>query len=105
MQRNESLAHQHFHYDYPGAVRELNKRLLIVPPAIYGAQKCIMHHLDVSAQVAGTASEVDEFGNPVIELRIRSIERSIDFEAWIVVERFAGYGRHMLPGDVLSDAR
>lgn len=105
VQRTAYLIHQHFRYDYPGPVRELKQRLLIVPPAIYGDQKCIVHHLDVSAQVAGTASEVDEFGNPVIELRIPSIERSVDFEAWIVVERFAGYGPNMLPGDVLSDAR
>src|SRR6516225_4763609 len=106
VQRTAYLIHQHFRYDYPGPVRELKQRLLIIPPHIYGDQKCIVHHLDVSEQVArGATSEVDEFGNRVIELRIPSIERSIDFEAWIVVERFAGYGPRMFPGDVLSDAR
>jgi len=105
VQRTAYLVHQHFRYDYPGPVRELTQRLLIVPPDVYGDQKCIMHHLDVSEHAAKTASEVDEFGNHVIRLRIPSIERSVDFEAWIVVERSADYGPHMLPGDVLGDAR
>ncbi len=106
VQRTAYLVHQHFRYDYPGPVRTLTQRLLIVPPDVYGDQKCIVHRLDVSEPTAETASEVDEFGNHVIRLRIPSIERSVDFEAWIVVERSADYGPHtLLPGDVLGDAR
>ncbi|TMD65889.1 MAG: hypothetical protein E6I97_24265 [Chloroflexi bacterium] len=82
VQRTAYLIHQHFRYDYPGPVRELQQRLLIVPPDVYGDQKCIMHRLDVSAHVAETTGEVDEFGNAVIMLSIPLIERSIDFEAW-----------------------
>jgi transglutaminase-like putative cysteine protease len=105
VQRTAYLIHQHFRYDYPGPVRELQQRLLIVPPDLYGDQKCIVHRLDVSAGVAETVNEVDEFGNVVIKLRIPSVERSVDFEAWIVVERFTGHGPHVLPGGVLKDAR
>ena len=105
VQRTAYLIHQHFRYDYPGPVRELQQRLLIVPPAVYGDQKCIVHRLDVSAEVVETVNEVDEFGNVVIKLRIPSLDRSVDFEAWIVVERFSGGGPHVLSGDVLSDAR
>ncbi|HLX56470.1 MAG TPA: transglutaminase family protein [Ktedonobacteraceae bacterium] len=105
VQRTAYLIHQHFRYDYPGPVRELQQRLLIVPPAMYGDQKCIVHHLDVSAEVAETVNEVDEFGNVVIKLSIPAIDRSVDFEAWIVVERFTGSGPHELSGDVLSDVR
>jgi transglutaminase-like putative cysteine protease len=105
VQRTAYLIHQHFRYDYPGPVRELQQRLLIVPPAVYGDQKCIVHRLDVSAEVAETVNEVDEFGNAVMKLSIPSIDRSVDFEAWIVVERFAGGGPQLLSGDVLSDAR
>ena len=64
-----------------------------------------MHRLDVSADVAETNSEVDEYANRVINLYIPSIERSIDFEAWIVVERFADHGLHFLPGAALLDPR
>jgi transglutaminase-like putative cysteine protease len=105
VQRTAYLVHQHFRYDYPGPVGDLKQRLLIVPPDTYGDQKCIVYRLDVSADVAETNSEVDEFGNRVIGLYIPSIERSIDFQAWVVVERFAEHGPHLLPGAALSDTR
>ncbi len=105
VQRTAYLIHQHFRYDYPGPVHDLKQRLLIVPPDTYGDQKCIVHHLDISADVAETNIEVDEFANQVINLHILSVERSIDFEAWIVVERVADQGPHFLPGAVLADAR
>jgi transglutaminase-like putative cysteine protease len=105
VQRTAYLIHQHFRYDYPGPVRDLKQRLLIVPPDTYGDQKRIVHHLDISTNVAETGIEVDEFANHVINLHILSIDHSIDFEAWIVVERFADQGPHLLPGAVLSDPR
>jgi transglutaminase-like putative cysteine protease len=105
VQRTAYLIHQHFCYDYPGPVRDLKQRLLIVPPGTYGDQQCIVHRLVVSAHVAETSSYVDEFANHVINLYIPYIERAIDFEAWIIVERFADHGSHTLPRAVLSDPR
>jgi transglutaminase-like putative cysteine protease len=105
VQRSAYLIHQHFHYDYPGPVRNLMQRLLIIPADHYGDQRYIVHHLDVSADVAHTSSSSDEFGNRVIELFIPSIERAVDFEAWIVVERSVEHGPHILPRAVLSDLR
>jgi transglutaminase-like putative cysteine protease len=105
VQRTAYLIHQHFRYDYPGPVRDLKQRLLIVPPDTYGDQQCIVHRLVVSTHVAETSSHVDEFANHVINLYIPYIERSIDFEAWIVVERLTDHGPHILPRAVLSDAR
>jgi transglutaminase-like putative cysteine protease len=105
VQRTAYLIHQHFRYDYPGPVRDLKQRLLIVPPNTYGDQQCIVHRLLVSYHVAETSSHADEFANHVINLHIPYIERTIDFEAWIVVERSADHGPHILPGSVLSDPR
>jgi len=105
VQRTAYLIHQHFRYDYPGPVRDLKQRLLIVPPNTYGDQQCIVHRLVVSSQVAETSSHVDEFANHVINLYIPYIEQTIDFEAWIVVERSADHGPHILPGVSLSDPR
>ena len=105
VQRTAYLIHQHFRYDYPGPVRDLKQHLLIVPPESYGDQQRIIHRLDVSAPVAETASHSDEFGNHVIDLHIPYIEQSIDFEAWIVVERCAGLGPHVLPRAALTDPR
>lgn len=105
VQRTAYLIHQHFRYDYPGPVYDLKQRLLIVPPNTYGDQECIVHRLVVSSHVAETSSHDDEFANHVINLHIPYIERSIDFEAWIVVERSANLGPHILPSTALSDPR
>ena len=103
VQRTDYLIHQHFRYEYPGPVRDLKQHLLIVPPDTYGDQRRIVHRLDVSVPVSETTSHVDEFGNQVIDLSIPSLERSIDFEAWIVVERDVHHGPHILPYAVLSE--
>src|SRR5438105_15857038 len=105
VQRTAYLIHQHFRYDYPGPVRDLKQRLLIVPPDTYGDQQYIVNRLVVSSQTAETSSHIDEFENHVISLYIPYIEQAIDFEAWIVVERFADHGPHILPGVSLSDPR
>jgi transglutaminase-like putative cysteine protease len=103
VQHTAFLIHQHFRYDYPGPVRDLMQRLLIVPPDVYGDQKYIVHRLNVSVEVAEENNEVDEFENHVINLYIPSVESSIDFEAWIVVERFADHELCLLPVAILSD--
>ena len=105
VQRTAYLIHQHFRYDYPGPVRDLKQHLLIVPPDSYGDQQHIVHRLDVSVDIAETSSHLDEFGNFVIDLHIPYIKQSIAFEAWIVVERYANHGPHMLPRAALSDLR
>jgi transglutaminase-like putative cysteine protease len=105
VQRTAYLIHQHFCYDYPGPVRDLKQRLLIVPPDTYGDQQCVVHRLVISAHDAETSSHVDEFANHVINLYIPYVERAIDFEAWIIVERFADHGSHTLPRAVLTDPR
>ncbi|HYK85650.1 MAG TPA: transglutaminase family protein [Ktedonobacteraceae bacterium] len=105
VQRTAYLIHQHFRYDYPGPVRDLKQHLLIVPSDNYGDQQRIVHRLDVSADVAETTNHLDEFGNFVIDLHIPHIEQSIDFEAWIVVERHASHGPHLLPRAALFDSR
>jgi transglutaminase-like putative cysteine protease len=105
VQRSAYLIHQHFRYDYPGPICDLKQRLLIVPPDTYGDQQYIVHRLDVSAHIAETSSHIDEFANRVINLSIPYVEQSIDFEAWIVVERFADHRPHILPRAALSDPR
>jgi transglutaminase-like putative cysteine protease len=105
VQRSAYLIHQHFRYTYPGPVANLKQRLLILPPATYGDQHYIVHRLDVSAGVAETLDESDEFGNRVLELHIPHVERHIDFEAWIVVERTAEHGPLLLPRAALTDPR
>jgi transglutaminase-like putative cysteine protease len=101
--RTAYLIHQHFRYDYPGPVHNLKQRLVIVPPDTYADQKYVVHRLNISADVAESSSEIDEFENRIINLYIPYIDNSIDFEVWIVVERFAEHGPLLLPGTVLSE--
>src|SRR5258708_12487756 len=80
VRRTAYLIHQHFRYDYPGPVHDLKQRLLIVPPDIYGDQRCIVHRLDVSAHIAEPSNHVDKFPNPRITPSIPFIHRSIPFK-------------------------
>lgn len=105
VQRSAYLIHQHFRYTYPGPVANLKQRLLIIPPETYGDQHYIVHRLDVSAEVAETRDERDEFGNRVLELHIPHVAHFVDFEAWIVVERTTDHGPLTLPLSTLTDPR
>ncbi len=81
------LIHQHFRYEYPGAIHDLRQRLMIVPPEWHGGQRLVTHKLEVSAPFVEIAREDDPFGNRVLNLFVERVERAIDFTAWIVVER------------------
>lgn len=105
VQRTAYLIHQHFRYDYPGPVSNLKQRLLILPPGIYGDQRRVMFHLDVTAPAAETTLAVDGFGNHALDIFIPAVEQSVTFEAWIVVERSAGRAAISLPAGALTDPR
>jgi transglutaminase-like putative cysteine protease len=104
VQRSVYLIHQNFHYAYPGPIEDLNHHLVVLPPRRHGDQRRLRHQLDVSVTPMELASRRDAFGNVVLDLRVPYVETAIDFEAWIVVERFAA-GPHRLPGAALSDRR
>jgi transglutaminase-like putative cysteine protease len=104
VQRSVYLIHQNFHYEYPGPIADLNHHLVVLPPRRHGDQRRLRHQLDVSVSPVEIASRRDVFGNVVLDLRVPFVETAIDFEAWIVVERFA-VGPHRLPGAALADRR
>jgi transglutaminase-like putative cysteine protease len=104
VQRSVYLIHQNFHYEYPGPIADLNHHLVVLPPRRHGDQRRLRHQLDVSVSPVAVASRRDAFGNVVLDLRVPYVETAIDFEAWIVVERFA-VGPHRLPAAALADRR
>jgi transglutaminase-like putative cysteine protease len=85
--RTAFLIHQHFRYDYPGPIEDLNHRLVIIPPERHLDQRRVVHRLDVSAPEAEVVTNRDSFGNTVLSVHVPTVEHRIDFEAWIVVER------------------
>ena len=42
------LVHQLLRYDYPGPIRDLRQRLVLIPPAAHVDQRRVLHRLDVS---------------------------------------------------------
>ncbi len=105
VQRTAYLIHQHLRYDYPGPIYDLSQLLMIVPPEQYGDQRRIVHRLEVSAPTTEIRSELDEFGNLVLNPIVPTVEEAIDFEAWIVVERRADSDPHYIDASWLSDPR
>ncbi len=100
VRRTAYLIHQHLRYDYPSPIADLAQRLIIVPPLMHGDQRRIMYRLDVSPAPATRQETKDEFGNAVVTLRLAAAEHSVDFEAWIVVERRPALGLQRQPADV-----
>jgi transglutaminase-like putative cysteine protease len=83
------LIHQHLRYDYPGPIHNLEQHLIILPPHHYGNQHLLDHRLTVTNQTVQTMYRSDSFGNTEIVLFVPYVEKSIDFEAWILIERHA----------------
>jgi len=104
VQRSVYLIHQTFHYEYPGPIADLNHRLVVLPPKRHGDQRRLRHRVDVSVSPVAVDKRRDGFGNVVLDVRVPFVEIAIDFEAWIVVERFA-VGPLRLPGVALADRR
>ena len=105
VQRTAYLVHQHLRYDYPGPIVDLRHQLIIVPPEQFGDQRRVIYQLDISLPEHTRSERLDEFGNVVLEISVPRVAGAIEFEAWIVVERSAGRGPHLLPAAVLDDQR
>lgn len=105
VRRTAYLVHQGLRYEYPGPIRDLRHRLVVIPPARYGDQERIMYRVSVSDPAARVATREDEFGNLVLEIAVARVTRSIAFEAWIVLERRVGAAQVVLNRDLLTDTR
>lgn len=105
VQRTVYLIHQQFRYEYPGPISDLKQRLVIIPPDNHGDQHLVLHRLEVSAPTDEISRRHDAFGNTVLHLSIPHVEKAIDFEAWIVVERHSSKSPHHISPAWLSDSR
>lgn len=106
VRRMHYLIHQHLSYGYPGPIYNLHQRLMILPPKHFGDQHLIDSHLSVSAPSFEMICRDDDFGNREVNLTIPTIERNIDFEAWMLIERNTEEQEaHYLPATWLTDPR
>ncbi|MDB5081891.1 MAG: hypothetical protein JWP00_3815 [Chloroflexi bacterium] len=89
VRRTHYWMYQKFSYEYPGPVRDLHQRLIIVPPGQHGNQVLEDHRLWASSPEVETRSETDPFGNLVYYLDLPYIASSVQFESWSSVERLS----------------
>jgi transglutaminase-like putative cysteine protease len=82
--------HKRFHYAYPGPVRELRQRLIVVPPDQYGDQRLYEYSGRVAGAQASQSRAIDAFGNRVLTFYIPEVQVDVTFEVTLKVER-SGY--------------
>ena len=82
--------HKRFHYAYPGPVRDLHQRLIVVPPDHYGDQRLRAYSLRVDGAQGAESSMIDTFGNRVLTYHLPEVAADVSFEVTLEVER-AGY--------------
>lgn len=79
--------YQRFQYRYPGRIRELRQRLMVIPSDEYGDQRVRSYGLHVSAPDASTAMHHDRFGNRVFTVYVPTADEEVTFEMRMEVER------------------
>jgi transglutaminase-like putative cysteine protease len=99
------LIHQRMQYDYPEPIDELKHHLVVFPPRNHGDQRRLTYQLDVSSADHEMTTRRDAFGNLVVDLSVPRVERKINFEAWMLVERRATSMPHRVRGAWLGDRR
>ncbi|TME68517.1 MAG: transglutaminase family protein [Chloroflexi bacterium] len=100
--RASYLVRQTFRYEYPEPIRDLNHRLIVIPPERFGDQRRLWH--DVSVGVKGVAldSRSDRFGNMIVTAFAPRVVGAIEFVAEVSVERRAEEP-HRVPDGWLAD--
>ena len=104
VQRSKFLVHQRFHYAYPANIRDLRHQLMVIPPATFGDQNRTIYSLEVS-EPGEVITTFDSLANTVIDVRIPHVEREIEFEAWVTLERSGPPMPRILPAEWLRDPR
>ncbi len=89
VRRTRTHFYQRFEYAYPGPIYNLNQRLVIVPADRYGAQHLLDHQLTVNPLPVAMRQSADRFGNRVVELEVPQADRTVSFEAQMIIESAA----------------
>lgn len=84
------LVRQSFRYEYASPIRDLEHRLMIVPPDRHGDQRTVMSSVRVTPEGGRVRRLRDGHGNAVVEVQAPGPLDAIEFDAWIAVDRTAG---------------
>lgn len=100
--RASYLVRQTFRYEYPEPIRDLNHRLVVIPPQRFGDQRRLWHDVSVASDGARLESRSDRFGNVIVHAFAPRVSDSIEFVAEVSVERHAEVP-HRIPDGWLAD--
>jgi transglutaminase-like putative cysteine protease len=87
--RASYLLQQTFRYEYPEPIKDLNHRLVVIPPERLGDQRRIHHELQVELSDVRLEHRQDRFGNEIVEVFVPRVPETIEFVAEVSVERSA----------------
>ena len=96
---------QRFSYTYDAPVRDLDHRLVVVPPRRHGNQQRRRHSITVSAADARTTHRRDADGNMVTRSRVPLVPERVEFAVDAVVQRVRPGSGVLLPAAALTDSR
>ena len=92
------LVRQSFRYVYSEPIRELNHRLVVIPPERFGDQVRLRHDLSVTGDGVRFADRTDRFGNMVFDVFAPRVSKEIEFVAEVSIERHAAEPNRLLDG-------
>ena len=98
------LMHQRFSYQYPTHIRDLRHQLMVIPPATFGDQRRTVYSLEVS-EPGEVITRLDSYANTVIDVRIPLVERAIEFDVWVSIERTGPTVPRVVPTEWLREPR
>ena len=96
------LLRQSFRYESPEPIRDLNHRLVVIPPERFGDQLRLRHHLSVDGDGVSFEDRQDRFGNMIVDVFAPRVSEAIEFGAEVAVERHAAEPNR-LPDGWLAD--
>ena len=83
------LITQTFRYEYPEPVKDLNHRLVVIPPERFGDQRRLRHELSIPLDGVRFENREDRFGNVIVDVVAPRVPLAIEFVTEISVERHA----------------
>ena len=92
------LLRQSFRYEYPEPIRELNHRLVVIPPERFGDQRRLRHQLSVDRDGVRFENRTDRFGNVIVDVFAPRVSEEIEFVAEVSVERHAAEPNRLADG-------
>jgi transglutaminase-like putative cysteine protease len=101
--RASYLILQSFRYEYPEPIRDLEHRLVVIPPERFGDQRRLRHRLSIGLDDARFEDRLDRFGNVVVDVFAPRVASSIEFTAEVSLERHTAQP-HRLPDGWLADS-